>query len=234
MIFTFISALSLAAVHLIGTKLKKRTEEKKSILLSAAGGIAVAYVFVQLLPELAEGQQQLDQSNMLNYINHHIYLITLLGLIIFYGIERKVKITKEKRSKKHREYNMVFWLHIITFALYNILIGYLLHNQYEKGTLIFFSIAMLFHFFITDYSISTHHEEIYNHKGRWVLALAVIAGWTLGILTEVDKFTLSIMLAILAGGIILNVLKEELPEEKESNYVAFLSSALIYSLIVAL
>jgi hypothetical protein len=41
------------------------------------------------------------------------------------------------------------------------------------------------------------------------------------LLTEIPEVTIAVLLAFLAGGVIMNVLKEELPEERESRFWAF-------------
>ena len=57
-VVTVVSLLAvggLAVVHLFSSKLRFLDVTPRSIWLSIAGGISVAYVFVHLLPELAEG-----------------------------------------------------------------------------------------------------------------------------------------------------------------------------------
>lgn len=55
-----------------------------------------------------------------------------------------------------------------------------------------------------------------------MLAFAVVGGWIVGKLVNVDSTVVAYLFAFLAGGVILNVMKEELPEERESNFWAFL------------
>lgn len=45
-------------------------------------------------------------------------------------------------------------------------------------------------------------------------------------------FALAALFAFLAGGVILNVLKEELPEERESRFSAFAGGALLYAALL--
>jgi zinc transporter ZupT len=48
-----------------------------------------------------------------------------------------------------------------------------------------------------------------------------LAGWFVGVFTTIDPLWLSALFAFLAGSIVLNVLKEELPEDSESRFWAF-------------
>ena len=54
--------------------------------------------------------------------------------------------------------------------------------------------------------------------GRYVLAGAVTMGWLIGLSTDLPGAFVAIFFAFLAGGVILNVLKEELPAEGKSRY----------------
>ena len=54
-----------------------------------------------------------------------------------------------------------------------------------------------------------------------MLAGAVLLGWVIDLLTEIPEVAIAVLVAFLAGGVVLNVLKEELPEERESRFWAF-------------
>jgi zinc transporter ZupT len=92
--------------------------------------------------------------------------------------------------------------------------------------------AMALHFIVVDYGLRTHHKDIYNRKGRWLLALAVLIGWGIGVLTEIPEAALALLFAFLSGGIILNVLKEELPEDRESSFWAFSIGSIGYVVLL--
>ncbi|WP_342365033.1 hypothetical protein [Jeotgalibacillus proteolyticus] len=79
-----------------------------------------------------------------------------------------------------------------------------------------------------------HHKHQYDRYGRWLLTGAIIIGWTIGWLTEISHAVLSILESFLAGAIILNVIKEELPEEKESSITYFALGILSYSTLLLL
>lgn len=64
------------------------------------------------------------------------------------------------------------------------------------------------------------------------MTAAIMADWTVGVMTEVGELAISLLIAFLIGGIILNVMKEELPEERESSFMAFLAGLVAYSLVL--
>nr|WP_249023441.1 hypothetical protein [Planococcus salinarum] len=63
------------------------------------------------------------------------------------------------------------------------------------------------------------------------MTTAIIIGWLVGILTEVGELVVSLLVALLAGGVILNVMKEELPEERESSFLSFAIGMMTYSIL---
>lgn len=237
-LYTGIAALLLALVHLFAEKLNF-TALPRSKWLSFAGGVSVAYIFVHLLPELAEWQEILrEESQALDFLRHRSYIIALLGVAVFYGLERTAKLSSESERETRNEEMphsiRVFWVHIGLFALYNFLIGYLLVYKEEDSLtpLLWFTIAMAFHFLVNDYGLLDHYHDAYRSRGRWIMSVAVLGGWLLGTLTELPEVGISILFAFVAGSTILNVLKEELPEERKSNFWAFALGCLVYSTLL--
>lgn len=238
---SFVLVIALVLLHIYSKKMKFLKTVPRSRVLSAAGGISVAYVFLHLLPELGIFQENLKgeiENSGWDFLESHIYVVAMFGLVLFYGLEQMVKSSK-RRHKQHRPdepKDGVFWVHIGSFTLYNALIGYLLvREEYESAWgMMFFFIAMGVHFITNDKGLRETHKEDYDKYGRWLLAVAILIGWGIGALTEVNELTLSFLTALLAGGIILNVLKEELPEERESSFASFCLGMLGYSFLLLL
>lgn len=65
-----------------------------------------------------------------------------------------------------------------------------------------------------------------------MLAAAVVAGTTLGLHREVPVEAVAVLLALLGGGVMLNVLKEELPAERDSRFLPFVAGAALYALLL--
>lgn len=233
-------ALLLAMAHIFASKIKFLQEIPRSKWLSAAGGVSVAYVFIHVLPELEEWQRIFEEESKLSFLQHHLYLVALLGLAIFYSIERAAKLSKESERNIPKEeedsYPGIFWLHIISFAVYNLLIGYLLIHRDQGGliSLLIFAVAMGLHFLVNDFGLYDHYKHRYTQKGRWIVSLSIITGWLIGLMTEISESRLAVIFAFIAGGIILNVLKEELPEERKSNFWAFFAGIFVYSILLVM
>lgn len=237
-----LTVFAFVLVHVFGGKLAFLSYTPRSVWLSAAGGVSVAYVFVHLLPELAEHQEVIGQrargEGLLGAVESHAYLIALFGLGLFYGVERFARTAAGRRPVGERQETPigVFWIHLGAFALYNVLIGYLLLHREENDLrgLIIYAVAMSLHFIVNDQGLRQHHGTIYHLYGRWVLAAAPVAGFLFGLATDVSALLLSALFAFLAGGIILNVLKEELPEDRQSRFSAFALGSTSYAALLLL
>lgn len=236
---TAMLALGLALIHLTIGRLRFLDSVPRSIWLSGAGGVAVAYVFLHILPDLAAYQEtvaaQLGMTAELAEMT--VFAIGLSGLTAFYGLERLARSAR-KRSKGEGPGNGagagVFWIHVGSFALYNALVGYLLVHREVPGlpSLVLFFVAMAMHFVTNDFGLREHHRERYDHRARWLLAVAVLAGWMTGISTGLPDLAVAFLFAFLAGGVVLNVLKEELPEDRQSRFLPFLLGAGGYSVVL--
>ncbi|WP_232701822.1 hypothetical protein [Halobacterium wangiae] len=238
----------LAAVHLLAGRLRFLQAIPRSRTLSLAGGASVAYVFVHLLPEVTERQAELaeggETATALVAVDEHVlFLVALVGFATFYGLERLAVRSKSEVDRRavagERETQTpqdVFWVHISSFAVYNALVGYLLVHREESGTaaLLLYFVAMALHFVVNDYGLRDHHQEAYTHRGRWILAGAVFSGLAVGLAVDVRDVVLGLLLAFLAGGVVLNVIKEELPEERESSFGAFVAGVAGYTVVLLL
>jgi hypothetical protein len=224
----------LVLIHAFGGKLRFIEYVPRSIWLSGAGGVSVAYVFVHLLPELAEGAEALAEAiEAERFAEHAAWLLALTGLALFYAVE----VVARSSRKEHPE-NItspgVFWFSIATYAVYNGLIGYLLHEREEAGlsTLILFTVAMSLHFLINDFGLREHHQKRYERFGRWVLVAFIVFGAAVGWASDVPESVRGAILAFIGGGVILNALKEELPREAESRFPAFATGATAYAALL--
>lgn len=122
------------------------------------------------------------------------------------------------------------------FSIYNAIIGYLLFHQEESGTfsLVLYAVTMGLHFLVTDARFRRHHGTVYQRVGRWVLAGSVLVGAVVGYTTDVQETGLALLFAFLAGGIVFNVLVEELPDVEWSRFASFLAGVAFYTVLLLL
>ncbi len=196
----------------------------------------MAYAILHLVPELHDYTLELAELEGPDSLRteHLIYMVTLLGLVMFYGLEKSA-LRSRKNSEKHafaRRTSSMFWLHIASYAAYNGLIGYVLTQENRSIlSLLSFLVGIGLHFVVNDHSLHAHHQELYRRYGRWCLSVAVLAGCTYGLLTNIHPILTAVSTAFLSGGILLNSFKEELPAERESHFGAFVTGTLVYAAI---
>ena len=232
---TFVAAIVLVTIHMFANGVHSMGIVPKRDWLSAGGGAAVAYVFVHLLPELGRAHQAVGEPPLFGgFLERHVYLVALGGFLIFYGLQHLARRGAPRESDTIDE--RVFWIHIGSYASYNALIGYLLVHQEEPGTipLLFFTVAVGLHFLVNDHGLREHFKARYDEGGRWLLSVAILAGWAIGLFVEIDAAVRHVLFALLAGSLILNVIKEELPSQSVSRYPAFLVGAMGYTTLLLL
>ena len=244
-----IAAVPLVLVHALSRRFGWLDGEPRHRLLSAAGGVPVAYVFLQLLPGLAHGQQTLERLGMsqasgalaglAGHLNHHVYLAALVSFLAFYGLERLVAGGRASvpgaNSAAGGPSAAVFWLYVGSFALTNALTGYLLVQRAHAGPrpLAVFTVAMALWFLVNDRGLYARYGRRYERIGRWVLAAALLGGWAAGVLADPGLGVVPTLLqAVITGSVLLNVLAVEVPQGQHSRFWPFALGVAVYSALL--
>jgi hypothetical protein len=239
---TFCIAGLYAAVFVFGERLFTGYRTHKRRALSVAGGAAVAYVFIHLLPELARAGKtfvEITADRPLPLPEYRVYVAALVGFVLFYGLEHVVHWSRHSGPREEPGDGVrdpILVLHIGGFSLYAGLISYLMvHSIDERAVpVLLYGIAMGLHFLSTGHSLHREHGRMYDVCGRWALALAVLAGWVCGVLVELPKPIVITMLGLVSGGVVMNSMIAELPEEKDGRFVPFSIGAAVYAALLLL
>ncbi|MFX0203172.1 MAG: hypothetical protein ACFFCW_44270 [Candidatus Hodarchaeota archaeon] len=239
---TLAGSVLFMAIFLFGGKLHKPAwilhHHRKALSLGA--GVSVAYVFIHLLPELEAAREvfiRITEHRNLPFPEYRVYLSALIGFILFYGLDHMVvwsRKAKEKRPQKEEGGSPVFWLHIGGFAVYGWLVSYLMVRNIEEEVVPIglYAVAMGFHFLLLEHSLRHEHVSLFDRAGRYVLAIAPLTGWIMGILTDLPKPMVITLLGFISGAIIMNTLIMELPKEKEGKFWPFLTGGVLYAAIL--
>jgi hypothetical protein len=91
---------------------------------------------------------------------------------------------------------------------------------------------MSLHFVTNDFGLRHDQKDQYDCLGRWIIAAAVLLGWVLGLVITLPMIVVDFLFAFLAGGVVLNVLKEELPEERQSRFWPFVLGGAGYAALL--
>lgn len=214
----FIALLVLAAIHLFANRPKILGWVWHGQFLSFASGISLSYVFVDLLPALEKGEPALKRSMepLLPYLELHTYLVALLGILFYYGMQ------------SHKFENK--WLPIGGYLLSNFFIGASLSDSSnpEIQPVALFTIAIGLHYFIRDHRAQTFQRPAI----MWALIFALFVGYIVGYLTKVPDTVSAVGISFVAGGILLNTFQYELPKKETKGYLWFLLGACAYTTLL--
>lgn len=221
-----LALLTLVAIHLFANQGKRTEWLWHGRFLSFAAGISFAYVFIDLLPALAKGQPALQRSfaHLVPYLDKHAYIIALIGVLFYYGVHTCTQIG-EKTS---------YIVTTVGYVLFNFFMGASLSDSSdpELQPLLLFTIAMGLHYFIKDHNDALENPGVFKQCTRWLLAGALIAGYIFGQLTHIPDALVAIAISFISGGVLLNVLRYELPKREKIGYLFFVAGAVIYSSIL--
>ncbi|NEO86125.1 MAG: hypothetical protein F6J87_17995 [Spirulina sp. SIO3F2] len=233
-------AVGLAAIHAFASTVTLPRWLPIFRWISFAGGVSIGYVFLEILPELSHAQHEVGELELplVAYLENHVYILALLGLTVFYGLDI-LALHSRKQNQVNQAVDQtedrIFWIHLSGFAILNIILGYLMQDLKSHGSLlscILFFVAIALHFFILDYHLREHHKKPYDQIGRWLLTGSIILGAILGQALHLNEAAVAIIWSFLAGSIILNVLKHELPSERESCFSSFLGGTGLYAVLI--
>ncbi|NJL98106.1 MAG: hypothetical protein HC924_04425 [Synechococcaceae cyanobacterium SM2_3_2] len=188
--------------------------------ISLGGGISLAYVFTTFLAELSEIQQALMplEVPLVGYLLEHIHLLMLVGIVMVYSLEWLAR-TDHPHLPMHPS---ILGVHLGFFTLHSGLVGYLLqHNAAAWFSCLLLTVALGIHLSITTHELFEHHPDVFQRRGRWLLSGSLMLGWGLGQWSVLPPEMLAATIAFVAGVLIFQVLKHELPE-KGGHFGAFL------------
>jgi len=204
--------------------------------ISAAAGISVAYIFIDVLPELEVQRQVLVRAAggaELLFAEQRIYALALLSFVVIYGLEHMVLVNREHRRKSVAagDADAVFWLQLAGYAAYSALIGYLVIERAERGVLplVAYTFAMAVHFLIVDHALEEEHGRAYQAWGRRLLAASVLVGWLIGVMAPLSEVAIARLFAVLAGGVVITSLRAELPDDREGRFWPFCIGAMVFA-----
>lgn len=223
----------LALLHVLVPPLRRRIGSMaEGVVASIGGGIASAYVFVHLLPELARGNEEVAEV-----LGEHVevtalgevllFLVAFAGFLLLYGLDHWAARSGGETG--------VFAVHLGVFATYNAVITYALPTRFRTGAVgaVLFVVAMAVHFVLSDRTLAEHYGPRFARIGRPVLVGALVAGYLLAWAFAPTSTTLvTMMLALLGGFVLYNVFADELPGDRRLRFPVFAGSATAYAAVL--
>jgi len=239
-------ALIFVGVHLGSHKIYGFSKKHKQSVLSLSGGIAASFVFLVLLPSLQNADPHLHAifSNnplIIIFLEKAIFAVAFMGFMAFFALEymafksRHTKLEENKQNINNiSAQKPVFYVHLGLIAWVSLIITYSLRFEVQTTGLgvILYTVALSLHFFISDRAMEEHYQKLYVKYGRYILAIIPILGWSLSVLFPERVSEAYVLLAFVAGVVLFNVIKDEIPSIGRGKPLWFFAGALFYSVIL--
>ena len=218
-------AAILALCHMFAPQIRRALEKREALVGSFGGGMAIGYVFVHLLPELDAGHP---------FLGERIFLIALAGFVIYYGLHELSYVRSSGESQRITPLS-AFYLKLVPIWVFNWLIVYGLPEQHMQSGIgaVPITLALSLHLIHKDYLLGRAYPGPFGTWGRFVLALAPLAGWVTAFVARSNQEAINdILVALLAGSVLYSVFKEELPVHVESRFPAFVLGVIVFLIVV--
>ncbi len=211
-----------------------------SKMSSIGGGMAIGAVFAFLIPDLMGKIHNVAAETNIEFLKqkHHLLFVVfstfLVAFCTMYALE---KVALEKTKNKSEPSTFVFYLHMgilcaSLIAFVGLFPALSRVSFYAVGIL---CSVMVFQIFLEEVSLLKHFGGLYSHVGRYIVMIAIVIGWIIGLKfidQETTVFTLMAQ-AFVTGMILTAVIKGEFDMiNQANNYIIFIISATINTSIV--
>jgi hypothetical protein len=237
------AAISLCAILLLSSaflaahfchRLTARIRHRWQAL---SAGVAMAYVFVNVMPELEEHRPIVASSvaGTLLDAEKRIYLWALAGFVAFAGLNR-LRVVQRANGDRADSAGILYWGGMAGWGMYTMLIGYLLLHREDHSmlSLWLFVLAMGLHILMMDNELVERFEGIYEPRGRMLMVACLLLGWVLGSLDALPETFTSRLFAFVVGGVVITSAHEELSFEEDGRFGWFVGGAAAYATLLML
>lgn len=219
-----LAAALVGSVHLFAAQLRQRLFRSEAVADSVFAGLSAAYVFLVLLPELDTTHDVLGDS---------VFLVVLAAFVTFYGIEHAAE-RRDRTSDTDAGRRGLFWLRTgllwVTTLLFVLTLPDHLHDQTTFFILTVGGAAL--GLAVHSYDVFDAHPTLHQRVGRWVLATAAAVGAAVDLfLRPPPEVVLDVLIAVLAGAVLLKALVGSEWEHTRTRFLPFLSGTAVYALV---
>lgn len=210
----------------------------RRVIVSFGAGVATAYLFMRMMPELAEAQMSIAQDALPGSAGGVIvYLAAMTGFLLVYGLDHFRRTAKQSAigaAAGGEGGENVQGAYPYGMALYVLLLTYVLVEEPRAsvaGTLLY-AFAISFHFLAVDHTLRDEMGAAYDRLERFILAGMCVLGWGLSRLVDVPDVGVSLLLAFVSGGAIVNSAIMELPTERDGRFFPFVLGSLTFGVVL--
>ncbi len=206
-------------------------------ITSFAGGVAVAYVFLHMLPELIESRDNIFQLigsafQASVFTDLLVFFIALLGFETYYILE--YNSMKKKDSELSNQARM-FRFTMSFYFIYSFILTYTMIVRVKTGIIyaVLFTIAMSLHFLLMDRHIRRYYPVLFSNKTRIILLFALILGFSVSILLPINIYIAAFLTAFLSGSVLYTSFSEEITLTRKTSIFSFIMGTLIMAVILS-
>lgn len=203
-----ITALVLASTQALGPRIRAWLRPRARQVQSFGGGVALAYIFLSLFPEI---------DNAHPWLGDRVHLTTLAGFLLFFTLEawliaRARRATTAASDQPSGE-SAVMWLHIGIMGLYTAIVMFALPREIANDLLfaVGAGLAIGVHLVYKDYVLRDQAGDQFGATGRALLTMAPLIGWVAHRIVDPSEAVLDIAMAALAGILMQSVFRDEVP-----------------------
>ncbi len=222
---SLISVLALAGVQVAYPWIERQSKNQLVRITALAGGIAVGYAALYLLPKIGDYTVSLTTGRPASpeLFQYRLYFFLLAGVVVYFLVHRN---RAEGRKLPVASSG-------VAFLLYSFMTGSMLEEIPRPGYFpyILAGGAMCLHFVGICHQLRERHTAGFDRYMRWMLAASTLMGWTAGTLDMLSTGAVAIIVAFLGGGILVNVLREEWPEQTPGRSAPFLVGVGLFTLV---
>lgn len=190
--WTALIGLALAGLHLVSPFVREWARERASWIEPLSAGALAAYIFLHLLPSLADGEAEYGGA---------ITVTVLAGFVVYYTLETAV-------ADRPRRY---FGLKVAIGWGYSFLIVYSLPGTLEESPMaaVVSAVALGAHVLQSDHRLASEHPGPFDGWGRFALATAPLVAIGVDVvLRETSDQTAAYLSAFASGVLLLSLFRD--------------------------
>ncbi|WP_445002477.1 hypothetical protein [Exiguobacterium alkaliphilum] len=217
----------LAAINFFGIYLFPRDRIPSKKWFSFSSGIAITYFFMYLLPSLNKRQDTLRVDWLDLALPSEIYVVSLIGFTVFYGTMRFVRTPHFQDETLDR--NVSYWLQVTLLTAYMSFSAYVVtETSVTNVAQMFYATALGVHFLAVGHDLYRHYGEVYLTQGRYFFTVGILVTGYVARYVDLASHIETILFAFVAGAMILNIVKFELPADRNLHFRTFVLAVTIY------
>lgn len=210
----------LGLINLFGIYVFPRDHMPAPKWFSFSSGIAITYFFLYILPSLNKRQDTLRIEAFDLALPSEIYVVSLIGFTVFYGTMRFVRTPHFQDETIDQ--NVSYWLQVILLTAYMSFSAYVVTaSSVTFVARSFYATALGVHFLALGHDLYRHYGTKYLNQGRYLLTAGILGGGFFARFIELAEHVEALVFAFVAGAMILNIVKFELPSDRNLHVRTF-------------